>query len=110
VKRGKGKRESRREHNPIKARSEEAAELAAMLAPPEEKPEGAVDSSAAAAARRNGGAIVVDTDRLKLPKEFLESGVEGKTLGLEPVVAFILCIVLAFIGFIAYLIYIEPPR
>ncbi len=105
-KRRSGKRESRREHNPVETKTEEAARLANMLAPLEEHERADVQKSAPS----NGGAIVVDTARLNLPKDLIEEDEEAKPLGLERVVIFILLVVLAFIAFIAYLISIEPAR
>lgn len=109
MKKGLEKRESRREHNPVKAKSEETAKLASMLAPLEEQ-QGRAEAARGAGQRSNGGAIIVDTGPLKLPKDFTEQDEQGNTLGLEPVVIFILVLVLAFIAFITYLISIEPPR
>jgi hypothetical protein len=105
-KRRAGKRESRREHNPVETKTEEAARLANMLAPLEEQESEGLKRSAPS----NGGAIVVDTARLNLPKDLIEEDEEDNPLGLERVVIFILLVVLAFIAFIAYLIYIEPAR
>jgi hypothetical protein len=99
------KKESRREHNPVETKSEEAARLASMLAPLEEQ-----ESANAPPRASNGGAIVVDTARLKLPKDLIEENEKGAPFGLERVVIFILALVLAFIAFIAYLIFIEPSR
>lgn len=101
------KRESRRDHNPVATRSEEAAKLASMLAPLEEQNG---EKERGAGHHRNGGAIVVDTAKLKLPKDLIEEDREGRPLGLEPVVIFILALVLAFIAFITYLISVEPSR
>lgn len=96
------RRESRREHNPVKAGSEEAATLASSLAPLEEQE--------SRSGRRPNGAFVLDTQELKLPKELIEENKQENSLGLEPVVIFILVLVLAFIAFIAYLISIEPSQ
>lgn len=103
------KRELRREHNPVETRSEEAAKLASMLAPLEEQ-QGGEQEIAVGTNHGNAGAIVVDTGELRLPKDFIEEEREGNPLGLEPVVIFILILVLAFIAFIAYLISVEPPK
>jgi hypothetical protein len=105
------KRESRRDHNPVETRSEEAAKLASMLAPLEEQ-QGEKDEAASrrTAQRPNGGAIVVDTGELKLPKDFIEGESAESSFGLEPVVIFILMLALAFIAFIAYLISVEPSK
>lgn len=107
-KKGLGKRESRRDHNPVEARSEETAKLASMLAPLEEQQ--GREAASGATQRSNGGAIIVDTGPLKLPKDFIEQDEGWKPFGLEPVVIVILALVLAFIAFITYLISIEPPR
>ena len=88
-------------HNPLKASHEETSTLASGLAPLEEL-EGGGER------RRQNGAIVLDTQELKLPKELIEESKPVKGLGLEPVVIFILALLLAFIAFIAYLISIEP--
>lgn len=100
------KRESRREHNPVSTRSEEAAEIASTLAPPEEH-EGTRGESGQPGRR---GAIIVDTAQLNLPKDFIEDEKTAKGFGLEPVVLFILIFFLAFIAFIAYLISLEPQK
>lgn len=102
------KRESRREHNPVETRTEEAARLAHMLAPLEEQEGNGSQEGRAGGAGR--GSIVVDTARLQLPKDLIEEEEKGAPLGLERVVIFILIIVLAFVAFIAYLIYMEPSR
>jgi hypothetical protein len=94
--------ESRREHNPVGAGSEEAAALASSLAPLEEQ-----ESNFK---KHPNGKILLDTSELKLPKEFIEEDKDGRGFGLEPVVIFILALVLAFIGLMAYLISIEPTQ
>ena len=96
------KGESRREHNPVKTISEEAATLASSLAPLEEQ-----ESDGR---RAQGGAILLDTGKLELPKGFIEEDKEEESFGLDRVVLFIMALALAFIAFIAYLIYIEPSR
>jgi hypothetical protein len=98
----KEKGESRREHNPVMTRSEEAASLASTLAPLEEQEHGA--------SKRGNGAILLDTGKLELPKGFIEEDKEEEGFGLDRVVLFIMALALAFIAFIAYLIYIEPSR
>lgn len=103
-----GKRESRREHNPVTTKSEEAARIASTLAPLEEQRD--AEQTTHDRAHRNGGAIIVDTGPLKLPKDFIEEGGQGKAFGLEPVVIFILALALAFIAFITYLISIESAK
>jgi hypothetical protein len=97
------KGESRREHNPVKSMSEEAATLASSLAPLEEQ-EGGEQS------RHPNGAIVLDTGKLELPKGFIEEDKGEDSFGLDRVIVFILALALAFIAFIAYLISIEPSR
>ena len=100
------KKEPRRIHSPVKAKSAEAAEHAAHLAPPEEQ-----NGKQKNQASNQDGAIVVDTGELKLPKGVVEEddGVAG-LFGIDPVVLFIFGFALAFIAFIAYLISIEPPK
>jgi hypothetical protein len=98
------KRESRREHNPVESVSEEKARLASTLAPLEEQEAGA------AAGKRNGGSILFDTAQLKLPKGMIEEEGRDGSFRLEPAVVFIFLLVVAFIGFIAYLISLEPPQ
>jgi hypothetical protein len=100
------KKEPRRIHSPVKARSAEAAEHAAHLAPPEEQ-----NGKQKNQASNQDGAIVVDTGELKLPKGVVEDeGGGAKFFGMDPVVLLIFCFALAFIAFIAYLISIEPAR
>jgi hypothetical protein len=100
------KRESRREHSPVRGSSDGASKKADQLAPPEERA-----GKGAAGNSNNEGVMGVDTGELKLPKEFTEKE-EGKSrfLGLEPLALVILIFSLAFIAFIAYLISIEPPK
>ena len=100
------KKEPRRLHSPVKAKSAEAAEHAANLAPPEEQN----GKKARQASANQDGALVVDTGDLKLPKGVMEDEKGGTRLfGMDPVVLFIFCFALAFIAFIAYLISIETP-
>jgi hypothetical protein len=94
-----GKGESRREHNPVRTKSEEAATLASSLAPLEEQEQGR--------GKRGNGAIVLDTGKLELPKGFIEEDKEEEGFGLDRVIIFILALALAFIAFIAYLIHLE---
>lgn len=110
MKKGSRRRESRRDHNPVESNTEETAKLASMLAPLEEQQQGRKEATGGTRPSTSGGAIIVDTAQLKLPKDFIEREEEGNPLGLEPVVIFILALVLAFIAFIAYLISIEPSR
>ena len=100
------KKETRREHSPIKAASPEAAERAAQLAPPEEQ-----DKEGSRRSEKNDDAINVDTGSLKLPADYIEE--KGDDSGLfrpDPVVIIIFLLSLAFIAFVTYLISIEPPR
>ena len=90
------------DHLHLIAHEGDAEELAARLTPLEERPGGEH--------LNDGGAIVVDTAQLKLPKDFADSrGQESRLFGLDPLGIIILVFALAFIGFIAYLISIEPP-
>jgi hypothetical protein len=97
------RKESPSEHNPIHASSDEALEKAARLAPLEE--------SRRASARRNGKGDegVLDDDAVRVEQL---NGEERKSeiLGLEPITLVIMLCALAFIGFIAYLISIEPAK
>lgn len=101
------RRETRQEHNPVEARSEEAEQLAAMLAPLEEL-EGGFD--AGSLRHSLGGAIIVDTGKLKLPE-----GIDEKKSGrgwldeVDPVVILIFALSLLFIAFIAFLIWTGQP-
>lgn len=101
------KRELRRKHSPVEAKSEEAVRFAALLTPLEElegREETADDN------RQMGGTISVDTGKLRLPKGFDEEEKDASWLrGVNPVVLLIFVLALAFIGFIAYLISVEPP-
>lgn len=103
------KGESRREHNPVEAGSEEAVRIASSLAPLEEF-EGDEGAGGGDGRERQSGAIVLDTQELKLPKDLMEEDDDGDGFRLEPVVLLILVLTLAFIAFIAYLISTEPPR
>ncbi|HEX8137592.1 MAG TPA: hypothetical protein VF544_08390 [Pyrinomonadaceae bacterium] len=94
------RRESRREHNPVKARRREAKRRAAKLAPPEER-------NQEGRTRADGdGALGVDTGELKLPESLLaetEAAAES-SFHLDPIVIFILACALAYIALIVYLI------
>ena len=100
------KKETRREHSPVRAVSPKAAERAAQLAPPEERAkEGSRRSG------KNDGAINVDKGGLKLPADYIEEkGDDSRLFRPDPVVIIIFLLSLAFIAFITYLISIEPPR
>lgn len=98
------KKEPRRLHSPVKAKSAEAAEHAAHLAPPEEQ-----NGRQRNQPSNHDGAIVVDTGELKLPSGVVEDEKgKGGLFGMDPVVLLIFCFSLAFIAFIAYLISLEP--
>ena len=100
-------RETRQEHNPVEAKSEESEQLAAMLAPLEEL-EGAME--AGNGERQLRGAIVIDTGKLTLPNGFDEKEKKGAWLReVDPVVILIFALSLLFIVFIAYLIYTGQP-
>jgi hypothetical protein len=98
------KKESRHEHNPVKASSREAQERAAQLAPPEEQ--------AGESLAKRDDALSIDTGSLRLPQGLRDEDDESKRgfFHLEPVVMIILLAALAFIAFITYLISIEPAH
>lgn len=100
------KRDLLHDHHPVETDSEEAATIASMLAPLEEQDK--QGSGVVHHQRPNGGSILLDTAELKLPKNFMDEDKERGFHGLEPIVIFILLLVLAFIGFVAYLISVEP--
>jgi hypothetical protein len=94
------KKESRREHNPVKSSRRESKRRAAKLAPPEER------NQEGKTQRDGDGALAVDTGELKLP-ESLRADTEasaGGTFHLDPVVIVILASALAYIALIIYLI------
>jgi len=100
------RRETRREHNPVRASSDGALEKADMLAPPEERVKRSADKEV-----KNGGVMKVDTGELKLPNDFTEKvDSRARLFGLEPIALIILVFSLAFIAFITYLIATEPPK
>jgi hypothetical protein len=100
------KKESRREHSPVKTESARASELAEYLAPPEER---TVEGAKAGEDQR--GVIILDTGRLELPKGYVEDENTGsKRFRPDPVVILIFFLSLIFIAFITYLISIEPPK
>ena len=100
------RRETRREHNPVRASSDGALEKADMLAPPEERVKKSADKEV-----KNGGVMKVDTGELKLPNDFTEKvDSRARLFGLEPIALIILVFSLAFIAFITYLIATEPPK
>ena len=100
------KKESRREHNPVKTESPKASELAEYLAPPEERDEGVAKVSA-----DRSGALLQETDRLEFPPGYVEEeNIASKRFRPDPVVILIFFLSLVFIAFITYLISIEPPK
>ena len=100
------RRETRREHNPVRASSDEALEKADMLAPPEERMSRSADKGA-----KSGGVMTVDTGELKLPRDFTEKeDKRARLFGLEPIALIILIFSIAFIAFITYLIATETPK
>ena len=100
------RRESRREHNPVRASSDGALDKADMLAPPEEHVKMSANKGA-----DGGGVMKVDTGELKLPGDFTEKvDKRSRLFGLEPIALIILIFSLAFIAFITYLISTEPPK
>jgi hypothetical protein len=100
--------------NPLqrKRKKGDTAQLAAQLAPLEEQNAQAARRQGANGhgAGQNGGliqehgALIVDTENLNVPKGLGEGGDKGEErfLGIEPVVLVILCLMLAFIVFIAW--------
>jgi hypothetical protein len=98
-------KETRREHNAVRAVSQAAAERAAQLAPPEER-----DTETSSRRQTKAGAINTDTGRLPLPQDLLEKEDDSRPFRPDPVVIVIFFLSLAFIAFITYLISIEPPR
>ena len=93
-------------------RKGDTAQLAAQLAPLEEqnKPVPKDDefggASRHAIAHQEPGAIVVERDSLSVSEEARRS--HKGVFGLEPVVVVIICLVLAFIAFIAWQISLLP--
>ena len=98
------KKESRREHNPVKTSNPEALERAEQLAPPEEL------AGDADEVERDGGPSI-DTGALKLPEGLKGDDADTQSaFHLDPIVIFLLVTALAFIAFITYLISIEPAK
>ena len=98
----------------MRRRTGDTAELAAQLAPLEELDKRAAEQQGAKGykpvdTQQVKGAIVVDTGNLALPKDISEGG-EAGSWGIEPVVIVIVCVVLAFIGFIAWQISKMPVQ
>jgi hypothetical protein len=92
-------------------------QLAAQLAPLEEQNKPAAEQqigshlqSTNAQQQRDYGAIVVDNADLNVPKDIIEGRDEKQFLGMEPVVAVVLIIMLSFIAFIAWQISLMPAR
>jgi hypothetical protein len=95
-----------------KRKKGDTAQLAAQLAPLEEQDAHAARKQGAngQGAGRNGrliqehGALIVDTDHLNVLKGLGEEpdAEDGQFLGIEPIVLVILCVMLAFIAFIAW--------
>lgn len=98
------KKTKRHKHYTGSNREADIPELAARLAPLEEH-----NAQAAIEAGKNNGSIIVDTGSLKIPEGLMGTEKEtGGLLGLDKVIVTILLLMLAFIGFIAYLIYHMP--
>jgi hypothetical protein len=97
-----------------KRRKGDTAKLAAQLAPLEElskkEQTGIAQSSGNGGANQEYGAIVVDNSAAHLSKDIMEGGYERTFLGMEPVVLVILCVMLAFIGFIAWQVSLMPAE
>ena len=91
----------------------DTAELSEMLAPLEEKdPAQAQQQQQSAVTAEKpavDGAMIIDSSKLSVPSDF-DGSEPRRILGVEPVVLAIIVVMLAFIGFIAYLISIEQPR
>jgi hypothetical protein len=95
------KKESRREHNPVKTSRRRARARAAQLAPLEERISGEGKSRA-----QRDGSFALETGELKLPEALMvetETRADG-AFRFEPFVIFILACALAYIAFIVYLI------
>ena len=99
------KKETRREHSPVRAVSPTAAERAAHLAPPEER-----DKEASSRRETKAGTINTDTGSLRLPEDLLEKEDDSRPFRPDPVVIVIFFLSLAFIAFITYLISIETSK
>ncbi len=91
----------------------DTAQLAAQLAPLEEQgvvttQDDGITSFQAPTAHQEIGAIVVEAGGNTLAEG--TSGDSKKLFGLEPVVIVIVCLMLAFIGFIAWQISLMPAQ
>ena len=100
-----------------KRRKGDTDRLAAQLAPLEEQDKPAAEQQIGThlepsngRQERDYGAIVVDNANLNVPKNIIEGGEEKQFLGMEPVVAVVLLIMLGFIAFIAWQISLMPAR
>jgi hypothetical protein len=108
--------------NPLhrKRKKGDTAQLAAQLAPLEEQNAQAARRQGANGhgAGQNGGliqehgALIVDTDNSHVLRGLGEGGDKGEKrfLGIEPVVLVIICLMLAFIAFIAWQISQMPQK
>jgi hypothetical protein len=55
--------------------------------------------------------IHVDSSSVRIPETFVDEDREGASIfRLEPVVLFILCVMLAFIAFVAWQVTLMPPK
>jgi len=100
------RRETRREHSPVRAMSDGAMEKADRLAPLEERVRADEDKSV-----KTGGVMAIDTGEFQVPRDFTErEDKRARLFGLEPIALIILVFSLAFIAFITYLIATEPPK
>ncbi|HYN85373.1 MAG TPA: hypothetical protein VER32_08980 [Pyrinomonadaceae bacterium] len=103
-------RRRRHKHGPGE-RKKHAEELSALLAPLEEQhPELAREAQGDGDGAYNDATIKVSSANVTLPKEFVEGERKGaRIFRLDPVVLVILCLMLAFIAFIAWQISRMPP-
>ena len=84
-------------------------DLAERLKPLEETRE--FKESPQVEGKRGADTIRVDSKSVRMPENFIEDEREGANIfRLEPVVLFILLVMLAFIGFIAWQITLMPAR
>lgn len=100
-----------------KRRKRDTDRLAAQLAPLEEQDKPAAEQqvghrvdAASYATDRHFGSIIVDSEHLKVGKDFVETEAEKQFLGMEPVVLVVLILMLIFIGFVAWQISLMPTR
>ena len=100
------KKESSKKRHPLSKVMHDHHKTPDELAPPEEQ-----HAQLSQRGSNNGGSSLFDTGALNLPSDFTEKGDKDKhILGLEPVAFVIITFALLFIGFIAYLISIAPPK